>query len=133
MSDEPLEHPEEENPDQDETKLVASALTKDQICCHLRIDPEFVDAAEWTYIQALRSAAISYICRHCAITTIEVDKSDELAIATLVLISDMYDERGRYVDSAHLNRTVETILSHYDRNFIGSLEDEEVEDASGRL
>lgn len=103
-------------------KLVASALDKTMICQHLRLDSEYVDETEWTYIQALQGAAMAYICDHCAITLDKVDESEDLAIATLMLISDMYDERGRYVDSAHPNRTVECILSHHDENFIGTLD-----------
>lgn len=110
------------------SKLVASELGKETICNHLRIDPEYLDGAEWVYVQGLQRTAISYICDHCAITAAEVDKHEDLAVATLVLISDMYDERGRYVDSVHVNRTVETILSHHDRNFIGDLS-EAVDDA----
>lgn len=100
--------------------LKASELSKADICTHLRIDPEYMDETEWAYIQALQGAAISYICDHCAITAAYVDNHEDLAVATLILISDMYDERGRYVDSAHLNRTVECILGHHDRNFLGA-------------
>lgn len=102
-------------------KLVASKLNQELICNHLRIDPEYMEPGEQVYLRGLKSAAISYICDHCGIDREEVDKHDDLAIATLILISDMYDERGRYVDSTHLNRTVETILSHHDQNFIGKL------------
>lgn len=105
-----------------EDKLVASTLTKETICGHLRIDPEYIEPTDWLYVQGLQRAAIAYICDHCAITPEEVDSHEDLAIATLILISDMYDERGMYVDRAHINRTVETILSHHDRNFIGHLE-----------
>lgn len=105
-----------------EDRLVASKLSEEIICNHLRIDPQYMEAADRRYIVALKSAAISYICDHCAITPGEVDRHEDLAIAALILISDMYDQRGMYVDKAHINRTVETILSHHDRNFIGHLE-----------
>lgn len=101
-------------------RLVASKLSKKMICQHLRLDPEFVDAMEWRYIQGLKNAAIAYICDHCAISAAEVDACEDLAICTLVLISDMYDERATTVDSAHDNRTVATLLAHHDRNFLGA-------------
>lgn len=103
-------------------KLVASELTKETICCHLRIDPSMIDGAEWHYIQALHRSAIDYVSIHCHRSYEYIDKHEDLAIAVLVLISDLYDERGMYVDSSHSNRTVETILSHHDQNFIGALE-----------
>lgn len=108
-------------------RLVASQLSKETVCGHLRLVPEAVDDAEWRYIDALRRAAIEYVCIHCAVDAEYVDEHEDLAIAVLVLISDMYDQRGMYVDSTNLNRTVEAILSHHDRNFLGS-----VDDATGR-
>lgn len=107
----------EENP-----KLIASSLSKETICCHLRLSPDMVDEVEWAYIQSLKQVAIEYIETHCARTKDYIDEHEDLAIATLILISDMYDERGRYVDSSNLNRTVETIISHHDQNFIGKME-----------
>lgn len=102
--------------------LIASELDKETICSHLRLSPEMVDDTEYSYIEALKSSAIKYIEDHCARTAEYIDQHEDLAIAVLVLISDMYDERGMYVDSIHSNRTVETILSHHDQNFIGKLD-----------
>lgn len=109
------------------TPLVASKLDKETVCRHLRLDAEYVDEAEWKLIDAMRRSAIEYVCDHCAIDAAEVDTHEDLAIATLVLVSDMYDERSTTVDSRYDNRTVTTILSHHDRNFLGG----EVDDASG--
>lgn len=111
----------------DEMRLVASQLSKETVCGHLRLVAEAVTDAEWQHIEALRRAAIEYVCIHCAVTAEYVDEHEDLAIAVLVLISDMYDQRGMYVDLSNPNRTVEAILSHHDRNFLGS-----VDDATGR-
>lgn len=103
--------------------LVASQMSRDVICQHLRLDVRYVEPDEWAYIDALRRAAIEYVCDQCAVDGKYVDEHEDLAVAVLVLISDMYDQRGRYVDSRYANRTVEAILSHHDRNFIGKLGD----------
>lgn len=99
--------------------LVASELSKEIICCHLRIDPEMVDDIEWEYIEGLKRVAIDYVAIHCNRAVDYIDEHEDLAQAVLVLISDMYDERSIYVNSTHPNRTVETILSHHDQNFLG--------------
>ena len=109
--------------------LKASELSKGTVCGHLRLDPDYVDDTEWSYIEALVRSAIAYVCDHCAVAPKYVDDHEDLAIAVLILACDMYDERGMYVDSAHHNRTVGTILSHHDRNLIGKTG--EVDDASG--
>ena len=107
----------------DEPKpLVASELSMETICGHLRIAKEYLQKGEEAYIEALRRSAIAYVCDHCNVTPGYVDGHEDLAVAVLVLIADMYDQRGRYVDASHPNRTVEAILSHHDYNLVPGIE-----------
>lgn len=102
--------------------ICASCLDLDAICTHLRLEPDYVDETEEEYLMVLKSSAIAYVCDHCNVTADYVDDHPDLGIAVLVLISDMYDERGRYVDGKAANRTVEAILSHHDHNLVPCME-----------
>lgn len=99
--------------------LVASALPRETVLRHLRLSEEYVDESEWEYISALVSAANSYICDQCGVDQGYIDEHEDLAIAALVLVADMYDQRERYVSSAHDNLTLRTILGHHDHNLGG--------------
>lgn len=99
--------------------MMASELPQDVILNHLHIVEEYADAAELEYIKALNAAAVSFVCEYCNIEKAYIDTHDELAVAVLVLIGDMFDNRTRYVEKDTLNRTVETVLSLHDHNLIG--------------
>ena len=61
---------------------------------------------------------MAFVREYCDIDDAYIDAHEEITIAVLVLIGDMYDNRTRYVDKANLNRTVETILSLHDHNLL---------------
>lgn len=109
-------------------RLVASKLDKSTLFRHLRLDGTY-NADELPYIQSLQRSAIEYICDQCAIDEAEVDKHEDLAVAVLMIVSDLYDRRDLSATNGYTNRTVETILAHHDRNFLGATE--EATDASG--
>ena len=48
----------------------------------------------------------------------ELDEHEDITIACLCLINDMYSERDYKVDRTNLNPTVETILSMHSRNYL---------------
>lgn len=100
-------------------RLVASKLDKETVCRHLHLVSQEVDSNEWNLIEGMRHAAINYVCDQCAITAEEVDTYEDLAIAVLMLIADLYDNRDMTSDKPNPNRTVETILAHHDHNFLG--------------
>ena len=75
-------------------------------------------------IEAMRTAAINYCISYTALTEAQLDEHEDITIAVLALISDMYDNRLRYVDKGNVNRTVETILNLHCFNLIpGELDD----------
>ena len=98
--------------------MKVSELPQNVVISHLRLHPDFVSDEDKTYIEALKSASIAFVEEYCNIDTVYIDAHEELTIAVLVLIGDMYDNRTRYVDKANLNRTVETILSLHDHNLL---------------
>lgn len=64
---------------------------------------------------ALRSAAVSFILNQTGLTKDEAEKYEDLSVALLVLIYDMYMNRTYTVDKSAVNPIVQSILSEHSR------------------
>ena len=94
-----------------------SEVTKNQAVKFMRIDDLTQDDSD--LLDIIMPAAKSFIIGYTALTAEELDEHEDLTIAYLVLIEDMFDNRALTVNSANLNRTTENILSMYAKNHIG--------------
>lgn len=94
-----------------------SDVTKNQAVKFMRIDDLTQDDSD--LLDIIMPAAKSFIIGYTALTAEELDEHEDLTIAYLVLIEDMFDNRVLTVNSANLNRTTENILSMYAKNHIG--------------
>lgn len=104
--------------------MKVSELNLSQICDYCRIIEDDLTDTEKVTLEAMRKAAIGYCVSYTALTEAQLDEHEDITIAVLALISDMYDNRLRYVDKANVNRTVETILNLHCYNLIpGEIED----------
>ncbi len=104
--------------------MKASELNLSLICDYCRIIEEDLTDTEKTTLEAMQKAAINYCTSYTALTEEQLDEHEDITIAILALISDMYDNRTRYVDKSNVNRTVETILNMHCYNLLpGELED----------
>lgn len=81
-------------------KLKATNLPDEAVLRHLRLDPAYVDADEIASIGLMRDAALSYVLERCSIDAQYADAHPDIAIAVLVLVRDMYDNRQMHVDKA---------------------------------
>lgn len=98
--------------------MKVSELSLSEICDYCRIIEDDLTAAEETTLNALKKAAVSYCVNYTGLTEEELDEHEDITIAVLTLIGDMYDNRQRYVDKSHINRTTETILGLHNYNLI---------------
>lgn len=104
--------------------MKVSELNLSLICEYCRIIEEDLTDIEKTALEAMQKAAVSYCVGYTALTETQLDEHEDITIAVLALISDMYDNRLRYVDKSNVNRTVETILNMYCYNLLpGEIED----------
>jgi hypothetical protein len=94
-----------------------SEVTDEQIFSFMRVDDPTDEDTE--FLSIIKPAANSFIIGYTALTVEELDEHEDLTIAYLVLIEDMFDNRALTVNSANLNRTTENILSMYAKNHIG--------------
>ena len=65
------------------------------------------------------AAALAYLKGYTGLEDAELDEHDDLTIAYLILVGDMYDKRTTTANGLTVNKTLETILSMYSKNNVG--------------
>lgn len=98
--------------------MKVSEITTEYIADYLRIDePEEIQLRE---IEATKAAAIAYASSYTGLSVEELDNYEDITIAILIQISDMYENRNLYLDykSKEINRAVTGILGLYQRNLL---------------
>lgn len=95
-----------------------SEMTTADIWQHIREDPEDMEEADNKEILTMKTAAVEYCKGYTGLTEEQLDKHEDITIAVLMLIADMYDNRQLQVDKNIMNKTAETILGMYCVNFL---------------
>lgn len=90
--------------------MKVSEITIDDICRHIRQDKNYLTSDDEILIPIMQKASVEYVKAYTGLTDAEIDTHEDITIAVLVLISDMYDNRQMYVDKSNVNRVVDTIL-----------------------
>ena len=83
-----------------------------------RLEADYLAEGEAEYLENLKKAAIEYVKSFTGLSLTQLEEHEDITIAVLVLVSDMYDNRQVYVDRNNTNRTVDTILNMYRVNFL---------------
>lgn len=92
--------------------MIISDVTLDMVKNYLRVDDDTDDVL----LTAIMSASKKYISSY--IGDEDVDKYEDLTIAYMCLIADMYDVREWKTNVANNNNTVTTILGFHCGNFL---------------
>lgn len=98
--------------------MKVSEISLDDMLRQVRIDRDYMAEGDEAHLNALKKAAIEYVKSYAGLTDEEIDKHEEITIAVLVLISDMYDNRQVTVDKNNVNRTVDAILYMHSKNLL---------------
>ena len=98
--------------------MKGNELTRSVVADYCRIILEDETEVGLSMLDAMQEAAIQYCVGFTGLTREELDEHEDITIAVLTLISDMYDNRQMYVDKAHINRTADVILSMHCVNWI---------------
>lgn len=98
--------------------LKVSDVTSADLAAFLRVCE--VTPYEDGYLSTLIGAATAYMCKYTGLTTSQLDESQDFVPALLVLCQDMYDNRALYVDSANVNRMVQSTLDMHSVNLLPS-------------
>ena len=95
-----------------------SEVTSTDLAEYLRVVE--VTPYEDGYLSTLIGASTAYMCKYTGLTTAQLDESQDFVPVLLVLCQDMYDNRALYVDSANVNRMVQSILDMHSVNLLPS-------------
>ena len=95
-----------------------SEVTSTDLAEYLRVGE--VTASEEGFLNTIIGAATAYMCKYTGLTSEQLDESQDFVQVLLVLCQDMYDNRALYVDSANVNRMVQSILDMHSVNLLPS-------------
>lgn len=96
-----------------------SELTHEIIAEYVHIEEDDI------LIDPLLKAAVSYAVSYTGHTVEELDEYEDVAIAVLLKISDLYDQRTEHTDKPVNNPAIETILAMHQSTLLPTVEDEE--------
>lgn len=96
-----------------------SEVTSADLAEFLRVSE--VTPSEDGFLKTIIGAATAYMCKYTGITAAQLDESRDFVPVLLVLCQDMYDNRTLYVDSANVNRMVQSILDMHSVNLLPSV------------
>lgn len=95
-----------------------SEVTSTDLAAFLRVGE--VTPYEEGFLNTIIGAATAYVCKYTGLTSEQLDESQDFVQVLLVLCQDMYDNRALYVDSANVNRMVQSILDMHSVNLLPS-------------
>lgn len=98
--------------------MKVSELTIPIIANYCRIMDDDLSDSENISLEAMKIAAISYARSYSGLSDLEMERHEDITIAILTLIADMYDNRSMIVDKNNVNRTAEVILSMHAKNLL---------------
>ena len=98
--------------------MKVSELTIPIIANYCRIMDDDVSDSENLSLEAMKIAAMSYARSYSGLSDLEMERHEDITIAILTLIADMYDNRSMIVDKNNVNRTAEVILSMHAKNLL---------------
>lgn len=98
--------------------MKVSEITLNDICRQIREEEEYLAEEDRKHLAILQKAAVEYVKSYTGLTDAKIDKHEDITIAVLVLISDMYDNRQMTMDKNNVNRVVDTILGMHCINLL---------------
>lgn len=93
-----------------------SQITAQDLADYLRICEVTED--DLTTLSTLLGVAKDYVSKYTGQTLAKLDTLKDVIIVVFILVQDMYDNRALYVDSANVNKVVESILGLHSVNLL---------------
>lgn len=98
--------------------MKVSKLSLEMILNHIREEKENLDENDLELLEAMKTAAVQYVTFQTGLEEQELDKYEDITIAVLALISDMWDNRSMTVQRSNVNRVVDSILGMHRTNLV---------------
>lgn len=93
-----------------------SQITPNDLADYLRICEATED--DLATLATLLGVAKDYVSKYTGQTLAKLDTLKDVIIVIFILVQDMYDNRALYVDSANVNKVVESILGLHSVNLL---------------
>lgn len=93
-------------------------LTQSKVCEYMKLDYSELDVEEVALLNGAMDAALAYIVGYTGLEKDRVEEMDDMSIAYLCIIQDMYDNRALQIDKNTLNKTISTILDMHSVNLL---------------
>lgn len=95
-----------------------SEITSEIIYNHIREIEDNLDSNDKILLEGMHAAAVAYCTGYTGMTMGEMDACEDITIAVLTLISDMWDNRAMTIDRSNVNTVVDNILSMHCMNLL---------------
>ena len=93
-----------------------SDITATNLAEYMRlVDPTVEDL---NTVSSMQGVAEAYITQYTGKTLEELDDYQDMVIAVMVLVQDMWDNRSLYVEESNVNKVVESILNLHSGNLL---------------
>ncbi len=98
--------------------MKVSEIAIEDICRQIREEVEYLTEDDKIHLSILKKAAIEHVKGYTGLNGDEIDKHEDITIAVLVLISDMYDNRQLNTGSEKVNMVIQSIVGMHARNIL---------------
>lgn len=88
--------------------MKVSELTVDFLQEYVR-----ADGSAAMILKPMLTAAVSYVMAYTGLTKAQLDDYEDITLAVMALVADMYDVRQYTVNNAEVNPTVRSILDQH--------------------
>lgn len=98
--------------------MKVSEITQDVILNHLREEEGNLEFEDINLINVMKKASIEFCKSQTNLSEEQLDQHEDITIAVLTLISDMWDNRSMTVQRSNTNMVVDMILGMHRMNLV---------------
>lgn len=98
--------------------MKVSEITQDVILNHLREEESNLEFEDINLINVMKKASIEFCKSQTNLSEEQLDQHEDITIAVLTLISDMWDNRSMTVQRSNTNMVADTILGMHRMNLV---------------
>lgn len=95
-----------------------SEIDQKVILNHIREIEDNLAPEDLDLLKAMKTAAVAYVKGQTGLEETELDSYEDLTIAVLTIISDMWDNRSMSIDRSNKNDMVENIIYMHSENLL---------------
>lgn len=106
--------------------MKVSEITQETILNHIREDADNLEYEDMVLLDAMKTASIEFCKVQTGLTQDKLDEHDDVTIAVLTLISDMWDNRSMTIQKSNINIVVDAILGMHRMNLVPTPDSEVV-------